>query len=85
LIKLTGTNEKGEEVLCIGLSQGNWDRLLQDKPIRIDLADLGMGWKGEILIFGDETEQAMIHRFSRMGVIKDVPVRRFDEGKEQQR
>ena len=85
MVKFTGTNQAGQPVLGLGLSRGNLNRLLEGKPIVLKPADVGLDWTGEIVIFAGQTEQAMIHMLSRAGVLRDIPVQRFDESKEQSR
>lgn len=79
MIKFTGTNDKGEEILGLGLEQGNWDRLLEGKPIVIRPDQIGLPWKGEIVVFAGVTQQDMIHMLSRAGALRDVPVHTFKE------
>ena len=50
----------GRLVFGIGLSRENCRRLLDGKPIAFPLEE--MGGKGEILIMGGETEQAMMRQ-----------------------
>lgn len=83
MIKLVGTSDKGE-VLIVGLERGNWDRLLQGKPIHIELpGQMGVSWRGELMIIGAETRQDLLHGLSEMGILRDVPVKHFKEDKEQ--
>ncbi len=63
MIKFTGTNDKGEETLGIGLSRRNCEKLLAGEPIHIKLAEMhegGLTWEGDILIMGGETEDAIV-------------------------
>jgi hypothetical protein len=84
VIKFIGeNNETKEPVLGIGLSAGNWAKLMEGKPILFKPSEVGLPWAGEVFIFAGETEQAMAHQLSRMGAIRGVPVRHFDEHKEQ--
>lgn len=47
----------GGQLILLGLSHQNLDRLRQGKPIKIAGRDLGI--TGDIVIFSGETEQSM--------------------------
>jgi hypothetical protein len=83
MIKFTGENENKEPVLGLGLSGENWRLLLAGKPITIKPSEMGLPWPGEIFIMGGATEQSMTYELSKLGVLRDVPVRHFDETEEQ--
>lgn len=57
----------GRFIIGIGLSRENCKRLLEGKPIAIDMAE--MGGKGELLIMAGETEQAMYDELRKAGVL----------------
>ena len=60
MIKFTGSTEKGGTLIGLGLSRKNCERLLQHKPIIIDLEhDLNLPFPGKIVILGGETEESM--------------------------
>jgi hypothetical protein len=77
VIKFSGSNEKGEPICGLGLSQGNWDRLMAGLPIVLRPDEIGLPWKGEIFIMGGPTEQAMQDELSNLGVLDGVPVHTF--------
>ena len=57
MIKATGTNDKGERILMLGLSHRNLDLLRDGKPIRFDGTPYGYG--GEIILFAGKDEATM--------------------------
>lgn len=60
MIKALGTTGEGRQLIILGLSRANMDRLVQDKPIKVDLAkDLGIEGGGIVLIVGGENEAAI--------------------------
>jgi|SRR5215831_17040734 len=62
MIKFTGDVKGGGRLIGLGLSRNNCERLLDHKPIEVDLReDLALPWKGKIVLLADETEQALVH------------------------
>ena len=61
MIKIRGELQNGDPLIFFGLSHENLDRLRADKPIRVDLAELGL--RGLVCIFAGETEEAMQDEF----------------------
>lgn len=62
MIKFTGTAKDGGRLIGLGLSRGNCERLLDNRPIKIDLrADLNIPFKGEIVLLAGETEATIAH------------------------
>lgn len=62
MIKARGTNEKGKPLLLLGLSFGNIERLMDDKPIRFD--GTPYGFQGEIMIMAGKDEQAIARKIA---------------------
>lgn len=52
-----GGNSQGRRIIILGLSHENLDRLRAGKPIQ--LAGDALGFAGDIVIFGGETERTM--------------------------
>lgn len=65
------TSDRGEEILLLGLSRGNLERLTQGQPIRLSRETHGDGipanWK--ILILFGETEEDMRTMLEAAGVV----------------
>jgi hypothetical protein len=57
------------KIVGLGLSTANLERLKQDDPILVHLADLGIQSDLTILIFWGESEEKMHARFMREGLI----------------
>lgn len=55
MIKASGTNERGQPFLVLGLTRANCSRLLAGMPIKFDATPYGFA--GEILICAGATEQ----------------------------
>ena len=75
MIKFLGEKE-GRPMLGLGLSRGNCEKLLQGKPIFIDLKVMMMNVQdlpnlneATILIFGGENEAAMQRDLGSFGVV----------------
>lgn len=86
MIKFHGSSTDGRELLGIGLSRKNCEKLLAGHPIHFTLDEMegsGLPWKGEILIVGGETEEAITDEMMRMGALESARVFGFDERKEQ--
>jgi hypothetical protein len=49
----------GRRAVILGLSRKNTEALLEGKPMKIDLAELGMPEAGVVFIVGGETEQSI--------------------------
>lgn len=54
MIKATGTNERGQKVLIIGLTRANCSRLLADMPITFDATPYGFDMEVLICAGADE-------------------------------
>ncbi len=88
MIKFHGTSPDDREMLGLGLSRKNCERLLAGQPIFIDLdkmasAGSGLKMRGVILIIGGETEEAMTDEMHKGGALEHARVFGFDERKEQ--
>lgn len=62
MLKAKGKLEDGRPLLVIGLCHENLRRLKQGKPIKFDLAEVGMF--GECLIFSGRTTEEMAGHFA---------------------
>lgn len=85
MIKFIGEKD-GKRLYGFGLSRGNMEKLLEGKPILIDLDILAMrapdvtGLAGAVLIFGGEDEQACTDQLKKAGLdLANVPVIPFNE------
>lgn len=67
MIKFTAKNVRGQDVVGLGLSRANCERLLAGEPILVPLDELVPGATIEVLVFAGETEQAMYDHFQRAG------------------
>ena len=56
LTKATGS---GEQLVILGLSRLNCEKLLEGRPIHIELSLLGLPTTLEVLLVGGETEEAI--------------------------
>ena len=63
MIQFTFDSEDGRRHIGLGITRENLDRLVEGKPIRVDLAMLedGLDIDGQILIYFGETEREL-HR-----------------------
>lgn len=57
MIKATGTNERGQKILILGLSRANCSRLLAGMPIKFNALPYGID--AEILICAGADEKAL--------------------------
>ncbi len=55
MIKAAGSLE-GRPLLVLGLSRRNCELLLEGRPIKVDLEEVGRPEQGVVLIVGGETE-----------------------------
>lgn len=70
MIKFTATLPDGRRLVGLGLSRANCERLLADQPIVVDTQiQLGLPWRGEILLFAGESEAALVRRLDELGVV----------------
>lgn len=72
MIKFVATASDGGTMLFLGLTADNLRLLPQDMPIRVDLAELGLGAGQditEIIIFSGRTEMEMMDDLKRAGMI----------------
>lgn len=75
MIKFTASIAAGRTLVGFGLSHENLDRLRANKPIRVDLAELGLlGPPHEMFIFAGETEAVMTDRLYALGLIRPATV-----------
>jgi len=91
VIKFLGEKD-GKRLYGFGLSRGNTERLLEGKPILIDLDLLAIrapdvtGLAGAVLIFAGETEEDCVEQLKRAGIdLGKVPVIPFKEDQHQAR
>ena len=68
MIKLFTKNGKEGFVLIFGLSAENLTRLQQDKPIKIDMTELGWS-EGTVIIYAGDTEEKMAQQLKEWGMI----------------
>ena len=66
MIKATGTNKQGREVIILGLSEMNFTKLRQGMPIHIFGEELGPAQR-DIVIFWGQTEDAMATELEKFG------------------
>lgn len=74
MIKFTATSGDGRQILGIGLSHVNLERLKDNQPIRFKGEDVGLP-DIDVLIFAGETEESMAKQMDPLltaaTVIKD--------------
>jgi hypothetical protein len=62
----------GKRTLICGLSEGNLERLRQNKPILLNLDDMDPGVRIEqVMICWGQTEQSLVELFSSGGLINE--------------
>jgi len=67
---LAGPEGEERRILGLGLSEENWRRLRMDRPILIDLTELGFtGPTTQLLIIAGETEDSIIADLRRRDLI----------------
>lgn len=72
MIKFVATRRDGSQMLFLGLSAANLELLPQDRPIRVDLAEVGLGVGqelAEVIIFAGSTENEMMEQVVGAGFI----------------
>lgn len=71
MIKLVATLKGGRKALMLGLSADNMALLPHDKPIVVDLAEVGLagGPLAEVVIFAGGTEEEMMDDVARAGLV----------------
>jgi hypothetical protein len=73
MIKMRGKNKEDVDVVLLGLSRLNCERLLEGKPIRLNLEELGLA-PLEIALVAGEDEKSIIAELRASGVsVDDVP------------
>jgi hypothetical protein len=60
----------GENTIIIGLSHRNLELLKENKPMTFDGTRIGLPEEVKIIIFSEETEQAMIDMLVKTGVVE---------------
>lgn len=85
MIKFLG-EMNGKRLYGFGLSRGNMEKLLEGKPILVDLDVMAIrapdvtGLAGAVFIFGGEDEQACTEQLKQAGLnLSGVPVIPFNE------
>ena len=63
MIKAVADTNKGR-LIILGLSKENIRRLQKDRPIDIDLSELGLS--GHIFIFAGDTEESMTRQLAEL-------------------
>lgn len=61
MIKAVLDNRDGSKTVLLGLSRENTNRLHQDMPIKVDLAEFGLDTTLSIVLIGGETEGAILN------------------------
>lgn len=69
MIKFAG-HHGDRKIVGFGLSNGNLDRLREDRPICVKGEEVGLG-AIDVVIFWGETEQAMYDRLRKEGLINE--------------
>lgn len=67
MIKFLGMN-KDKPVFGFGLSEGNIEKLVEGKPIMVDLSTMGP-YEGQVLIFYGVDEQVMYTMLRQEGLV----------------
>lgn len=77
MIKATmGTDRSaGPDVLLLGLSWQNLDRLRKGQPIAFDMAEVDLP-PMKVMIFADETEEKIMAAFEGKGLIDNETIKR---------
>lgn len=75
MLKMGAKTKKGSDLIIIGLSHMNLDRLREGRPIHCTARDFGFDSDAEILIFSGETEQSMARDMAELvGPNTDVKI-----------
>lgn len=64
MLKASAESRDGRNLVVLGLSQNNVDRLVAGEPILMDLAEFGADTR--LLIFAGSTEEQMTEEFRSM-------------------
>jgi len=59
MIKARGKTQDGRDIIILGLSRENVNKLLEDQPIWVDTEAMGIPGGMHIAILGGETEEAI--------------------------
>ena len=76
VIKASGTSRNDQPFILLGLSQENWDRLRDRKPIEFNATALG--FDGDIIIVGGDTEEDILDELRAHRLV--TPLTRHHEG-----
>ncbi len=71
----TPLDDKDHKLLILGLSNENIKRLKQNKPIHINLKEMGDHDIGEIYIFTGNTEESMMEDLSKHFNLNDTTLK----------
>ncbi len=84
MLTARGTGPDGNQVIILGLSRANIEKLTAGKPIRVCRKTHGeaipAGW--EIVILFGETEQALFDDLKDIGALANAEVERLPPGAE---
>lgn len=71
MLKFTTTAKDGSRLVMLGLTEENMKNLLKDKPIIVDLRELGIETDPavQVAIFGGSSETEMMEPFMKAGMI----------------
>lgn len=71
MLKLVAAHRGGGTMLVLGLSAGNVGQLQDDRPIVVDLAELGIdgGELRSVMVFAGDTESLMMEALLGAGLV----------------
>lgn len=67
MLKAIGKTKDGKRAILLGLSRRNCEKLLEGKPIEVDVGTMCPGFNLIICLMADETEAAMLKELRRRG------------------
>jgi hypothetical protein len=83
MIKFRAMQENGRELVGLGLSDNNLDKLRQGMPIAIGKGRNDIGLPFDILIFHGETEQDIVDKLRQEGLVDDSTTVKMTKDREQ--
>jgi hypothetical protein len=59
MIKFTAEMKNGRTLIGLGLTAGNLRHMKAGRPLHVNLEEMNLAWKGEIIVIYGETEDEL--------------------------
>lgn len=74
MLKASGQTGDGRPLVVLGLSEENVSRLVAQKPVRLDLADVGLSPTEVVIVYG-QTEADIEKKLAESGLLGPDAIR----------